>query len=188
MIRRGMITNYNHDGIAEHLCPRFHRVLSIHGTIESEYGSPETAAFLNTAREYHLSEIEDDLLMGVSERFSDISLISRLLEMETFFPEFIAIIGYSFARRQNGHDDLVSLSYFQKRYRKFQGEVYIIDPYPEYLEDKLAGALSRAHVVGVRARWNVLSYALIKKITDQIPRSLNYIHEEALDRYGDRGL
>jgi hypothetical protein len=181
----GVIANYNHDGLAERLCTGVHRVLSMHGTINPGYGSPRIERFLCKARDYHLLNPPDGLLMGVPESFFDPGLARRLIEIGSFSAKFVAVIGYSFARYGSHHDDQVSLDYFQSRFKNFVGRVYIIDPDPEYLREILGTALRHARVMGIRSRWNVLARAFLQKRADPCDdRSLNYLHEQILDMYG----
>ena len=48
--------------------------------------------------------------------------------MAAFTPEFVAIIGYSFAQNGTGYDDSVSLKSFLETRRDFVGNIYIIQP------------------------------------------------------------
>jgi hypothetical protein len=180
-----LIANYNHDGLAAKFCGRCHRVLDMHGTIERGYGSPQVGTFLDEVREYHLPDLSDGILMGVPELWSDQRLSVKLLEIGRFVPTFIAIIGYSFARNGEAHDDHVSLAYLQHRFRGFQGSVYVIDPEPDYLRDMLSECLKSKNIFAVRARWNVLAHAMTKSLHNPCERkSLNYLHEHLLDTYG----
>jgi hypothetical protein len=182
-----LIANYNHDGLATKFCSPRHRVLDMHGTVDRGYGSPEFGALIDDAREYHLSDLSDGILMGVPEIWSDQRLSLRLLEIGRFRPEFITIIGYSFAWNEAGgaHDDHISLEYFQKHFRGFQGDVYVIDPKPDYLRDMLSERLKSKAVVAVPARWNVLAHAIMQSLRNPNRRkSLNYVSEYLLDTYG----
>lgn len=183
--RPSLIANYNHDGLAAKFCGQRHRVLDMHGTIEREYGSPRMAELVNELREYHLPDKPDGVLMGIPESFLDSKLALRLLEVGRFCPDFIAIIGYTFARYGDGHDDRVSLAYFLERFKKFSGNIYVIDPEPEYIAELLADYLKSRSVLPIRARWNVLAHAFVKALSDpSTRRTLNYLHEQILDRHG----
>lgn len=46
--------------------------------------------------------------MGVPESYLDLKLARNLQIISAFSPAFIAIVGYSFARYGDGHDDQVS--------------------------------------------------------------------------------
>ncbi|WP_147385633.1 hypothetical protein [Oleomonas cavernae] len=179
------IANYNHDGLASRLCGRRHRVLDMHGTIEREFGSPKIEDLIESVRDEHLPDLSDDILMGVPETWADQNLALRLLEISRTVPAFIAIIGYSFARNRDAHDDHVSLACFQSRFRGFQGNVYVIDPEPEYLRNLLSDSLKSNNIFPVRAYWNVLSHAIFEssRATGK-SKSLNFIHEELLDSHG----
>lgn len=182
---RGMIANYNHDGLASDICRRFHRVIEMHGTIEAGFGSPEMAEIVAEARGYDLSVPLDNLLTCVPESYYDLELTRRLAEVETFQPEVITVIGYSFGRRSNGFDDIVSLESFLRKFREFLGYVYVIDPSPYELQHMLADGLRCRNVLGIAAYWNVLAHTMIiKAMRPCWCTLLNYEHERILDRFG----
>jgi hypothetical protein len=161
----------------------------MHGSVGREFvGSPDIKAFIEQVREYHLPEASDGILMGVPESpWRDRGLVLKLLEIGRFRPAFIAIIGYSFARNAEGHDDHVSLEYFEHRFRDFQGPVYVIDPEPDYLREMLSERLKLRGIIGVRARWNVLAHAFMKSLRAPCGygrRSINYDYESLLDIHG----
>jgi hypothetical protein len=183
--RPSLIANYNHDGLAARLRQTGHRVVEMHGSVERGYGSPQMAKFLEQAREYHLDDQEDSLVMGVPESFLDLKLAQNLKIVGRCAPTFVAIIGYSFARCNGGHDDHVSLEYFNQRFRGFLGNIYIIDLAPEYLQETLADSIRSKNVFAIRAHWNILAHAFMQIVNQVVlRRSLNYLHEEMLDRYG----
>jgi hypothetical protein len=123
--------------------------------------------------------------MGVPESFLDSKLAKNLQMVGKFFPSFVAIIGYSFARSNDGHDDYVSLEYFKQRFRGFPGNIYIIDLAPEYLQETLADSVRSKNVFPIRAHWNVLAHAFMRMVNEPaLRKSLNYLHEQILDRYG----
>jgi hypothetical protein len=185
LFSKSLIANYNHDGLAARFCGSHHRVLDMHGTIGREYGSPQVEAFIEKVREHHLPDLPDGILMGVPESWNDRSLAIRLLEIGRFSPEFIAIIGYCFARNGDVHDDLVSLAYFQCKFRGFSRCVYVIDPEPNYLRNMLSERLKSKNVFAIRARWNVLAHAFTRSLrTSCKGKSLNFLHEYLLDTYG----
>jgi hypothetical protein len=79
----------------------------------------------------------------------------------------------------------VSLEYFKMRYQGFPGNVYIIDPAPDYLRETLADAIRSKNVFAIRAYWNVLAHVFLRMLKEPASRrSLNYRHEQMLDRYG----
>jgi hypothetical protein len=183
--RPSFIANYNHDGLAARLAGAGHRVVEMHGRVERGYGSPEMAKVLDQARDYHLTDVDDSLVMGVPESYLDLQLARNLQIIGAFSPAFIAIVGYSFARYGDGHDDQVSLEYIKMRYQGFPGNVYIIDPAPDYLRETLADAIRSKNVFAIRAYWNVLAHVFLRMLKEPASRrSLNYWHEQILDRYG----
>ena len=178
-----LIMNYNHDGLASDLVGPNHVVISVHGYVESWIGSPDALSFIRTAGiENDLGIAPDRLLMLEPESFCDLDLARRLMPMAQFKPEFVAIIGYSFAWTGQRHNDIVSLDSFVDHYRDFQGPVFVIDPQPDRLQEILAGRLHHAQVWSVRARWNLLSHAFLEAMTGRLRRpTLNDYCEELFD-------
>ena len=161
--------NYNHDGLATDLLRDIHRVIPVHGTVEAWIGSPEAREFILTAGvDYGLAISTDRLLMLEPESYCDADLERRLSAMVRVKPEFVAIIGYTFARTNCGHDDAVSLDCFVDHYREFRGPVFVVDPAPEPLQELLAQRLRVAHVVGLPVRWNLLAHAFLKALAGRL--------------------
>jgi hypothetical protein len=180
-----VLANYNHDGLAEAFCSRRHLVLSMHGTISSHFGSSWLGEFLAATREYDFPVPPDGLLMGVPETNTE-DLSRLLLRATDFSPEFIVVIGYSFALIGNQHDDQVSLDWYLRRFRGFGGNVYVVDPNPDAMQAVLADNLRCRNVVAMKAYWNVLSHVFIQALYGpDTGRSLNYMHEKILDRDGN---
>jgi hypothetical protein len=100
------------------------------------------------------------------------------MPMARFMPEFVAIIGYSFA--WNGH--AVSLDCFVDHYRKFNGPVFVVALEPERLRETLAERLHAAQVVGLTARWNLLSHVFLESMAGRRSgRTINDRCEELVD-------
>jgi hypothetical protein len=102
-----------------------------------------------------------DLIMCERETRDNVTLLRRLGAAVAVMPDFVAIIGYSFARVPDGHDDCVSFDWFRHTFRGFNGPIFVIDPYPEELASEIADAIKSLHVFGVTALWNHLSHALV---------------------------
>jgi hypothetical protein len=189
LFRRAVILNYNLDGLASDMCGAFHKVIAAHGTVEHGYGSPRMAEYLMAVREFNLPVPPDDHLLCLAE--PDINtdayfrLRRRLSEAMGARPEFVAVIGYSFGRNGNLYDDHVSWNFFCRMFYKFAGRIYVIDPKPDELRERISEAAKSCDVFGVRAYWNVLVHAFMRRASDNYLRtSLNYIHEQLLDAYG----
>jgi hypothetical protein len=160
-----LFMNYNHDGLASDLIGGIHPVIAVHGSIEPWIGSPEALEFIRAAGiDYGLAIAPDQLLMLEPESYFDRNLAHRLLPMARFEPEFIAIIGYSFAWTGQRHDDAVSLDFFVDHYRKFAGPVFVVEPHPERLQVVLAERLHAARVVALPAHWNLLAHAFLEAL------------------------
>jgi hypothetical protein len=185
LFRRGMIADYNHDGLAYDACRRFHKVIEMHGGIEAGFGSPRMAEIIAEAREYDLPVPSDDLLMCAPESPWDVQLSRRLLDVGAFRPEVIVVIGYSFGRGEAGFDDAVSLDFLLRSFRNFPGNVYVINPNPYDLQHLLADGLRSRKVVGVPAFWNVLAHAMMVKATGARRwKPLNYTYQRILGDFG----
>jgi len=107
--------------------------------------------------------------------------------MVTCSPQFIAIIGYTFGRNDNGHDDWISLDRFKRAFRGLEGDVYVIEPRPETLCEMIADGIESNRIFGVRAYWNIVAHVFLEAARGRVDgRSLNYACERILDRQGDR--
>jgi hypothetical protein len=116
------------------------------------------------------------------ESYCDFDLSRRLMPMAQSKPEFVAIIGYSFAWTGRSHNDVVSLDCFVDHYRDFQGPVFVVDPQPDRLQEILAERLHDARAWSVRARWNLLSHAFVEAMAGRLRgRTLNDYFEELFD-------
>jgi hypothetical protein len=170
-----LFMNYNHDGLASDLIGCTHPVIAVHGSIDPWIGAPEAIEFIRTVGiDYGLAIAPDQLLMLEPESYFDHNLARRLLPMVRFRPEFIAIIGYSFAWTGQRHNDAVSLDCFVDRYREFPGTVFVVEPQPERLQETLAERLHAADVVALPARWNLLAHAFLEALGERLHgRTLN---------------
>jgi hypothetical protein len=183
-----IILNYNHDGFAPSQCGPQHRVIDVHGAINPRYGSPEFEQFIRAVRDYDLRAPPDDLIMceRERERHDDPALNRRLTLAGSIMPDFIAIIGYSFAKVGDSYDDYVSLRWFKRRFHNFTGNVYVISPFPEEHRYVISDYIKSPRVFGVTAYWNILSHAFMFSI--QYPGqddSIYATHERLLSVWGD---
>jgi hypothetical protein len=190
---RSLIMNYNHDGLAADCLGQFHHVLDMHGTIDRRYGSPRMYEIIDDVRDCDLPEIDDGIIMGVPESYFDQYLARQLLkvyrEVSISPPNFLAIIGYSFAQNEQGYDDQVSLDCFLHTHRNFHGDIYVIGPNSDgkldTLKDLIADGLKSRNVLRIRAYWNVLSHAyMIANRIQMGRRSLSYVYNQILDKFG----
>lgn len=192
---RSLILNYNHDGLAADCLGKFHHVLDMHRTIDHRYGSPRMYDIIDDVRDYDLPDVSDGIIMGIPESYFDPYLAHQLLmvarEVSTYPPQFLAIIGYSFAQNERSYDDQVSLDCFLHTHRNFHGNIYVIGPRSDTkldtLKDLLADGLKSNNVFRIRAYWNVLSHAfMIAQRARRGRNSLNYIYDQILDRFGSQ--
>lgn len=189
---RSLIMNYNHDGLAADCLGQFHHVQDMHRTIDGRYGSPRMYEIIDDVRDYDLSDIHDGITMGVPESYFDPYLAHKLLkaarEVSICPPNFLAIIGYSFAQNERGYDDHVSLHCFLHTHRNFRGNIYVIGPKSDALDDLkdlIADGLKSKNVFRICAFWNVLAHAFMKAQRDQGGRrALNYVYNQILDTFG----
>lgn len=194
---RSVIMNYNHDGLAKDCLGNFHNVLDMHGTIDHIYGSPRMYEIIEDVRDYDLPEIHDGIIIGVPESYFDPYLAHQLLkvarEVSIFPPNFLAIIGYSFAQNERGYDDQVSLDCFLHTHRNFHENIYVIGPKSDgkldTLKDLIADGLKSNNVFRICAYWNALSHAYMIALRIQRGRkSLSYIHDQILDTFGSEAI
>ena len=195
--QRSLIMDYNHDGLATDCLGQFHHVLDMHRTIDPRYGSPRMYEIIDDVRDYDLPDKPDGIIMGVPESYFDPYLAHQLLkvarEVSISPPNFLAIIGYSFAQNEQGYDDQVSLDCFLHTHRNFHGDIYVIGPNSDgkldTLKDLIADGLKSKNVLRIRAYWNVLSHAYM--IANRIQggrRSLNYVYNQILDTFGSEAV
>jgi hypothetical protein len=181
------ILNYNLDGLMTEHCGDIHDVFDPHGSVEPGYGSPCGAALVAGAREYDFALTPDSFVMSIPEAPTDIRLFGQLMLATNTEPDFIAIIGYSFAGTEPVYDDLVSLEFFKSRFHRFRGNVYVISPTPAELSDVIAHGIDSHNVYPVPARWNILAHAIVELLaTARVNRSLEYFCEQLLDKHGDK--
>jgi hypothetical protein len=178
-----LFINYNHDGLAGDLIGDLHPVIAVHGSIDRWIGAPASLDFILSAGiEYGLAIATDELLMLEPESYADLDLARRLLPMARCRPDFIAIIGYSFGWTGRRHNDAVSLDFLVDHYRKFVGEVFVVDPYPERLQEILAERLRAARILALPARWNLLAHAFLEARAGRLNgRTLNDYCSELCD-------
>jgi hypothetical protein len=164
-----LFMNYNHDGLATDLIGDIHAVVAAHGSIDPWIGSPEALDFIRAAGiDYGLAIAPDRLLMLEPESYFDDTLARRLMPMARYKPEFVAIIGYSFAWTGQRHNDAVSLDCFVDHYRDFTDSVFVIDPQPERLQEILSEGLHVADIIGLSARWNLLAHAFLEAVAGRL--------------------
>ena len=185
-----MLMNYNLDGLATEYCGDVHQVVTPHGTVPKGYGSPNIARLLASVRDYDLRLAPDGLVMSVPESDDDENfenLRSCLDMMAMCSPQFISIVGYTFGRNDDGHDDWISLDRFKCAFRGFAGDIYVIEPKPEPLREIIADAVQSNRVFGVRGYWNIIAHVFLEAARGRADgRSLSYACERILDQHGDR--
>lgn len=180
-----IILNYNHDGFASAQCGSRHWIIDVHGSIDPWFGSPDLEALIARVREFDVSIPIGDLTMCEPEDSGKAALRRRLATAGSITPEFVAIIGYSFAKGRDSYDDHISFEWFTERFHGFAGCVYVLDPSPEELRYAVADAIGSDRVFGVRAWWNVLSHAFMLHLQDRgFGRSIYATHETLLSIQG----
>jgi hypothetical protein len=182
-----VLLNYNLDGLATDHCSGIHWVFDAHGTVGHGYGSPLGASLVESVRDFDLEIATDHLIMSVAEPDDDLRLVEQVMRATSFTPDFVALIGYSFARNAEAFDDHISYEIFKRKFHRFRGNVYVIDPFPDSIRDMIADGIESDSVFAVPARWNILSHVFIDFLSGNIGRrSINYVCEQILDRYGDK--
>lgn len=186
LFRPATIANYNHDGLLGQLVGRRHRIINMHGVVDPRYGSPEMRRLIERCGEFDGIPIEpDNLIMCVAEE-NDGTLVNRLIRVTLPPPEFLAIIGYSFARNGQGFDDNVSLEFFRERFREFRGPIYVFEPNPGNLQNAtamIADTFRARNVIGIPVFWNVLAHAYLQNAGAIDGRSVNWRYQRLLDQH-----
>lgn len=183
---RSLILNYNLDGLVGDQCGKQHRVINAHAIVNPWYGSPSAESIMPAIREFNSPLPADDLILCVPEHHEDEGLKRRLQMTGAFSPDFIAIIGYRFAKVSNQYDDYVSLEWFRNRFINFPGSIYVIDPNPEEMQFEISDRIKSLRVFGVRAYWNILSHAFLLSLNGSCKdKSVYAIHEEILSAHGE---
>lgn len=144
-------------------------MIDIHGSIDPWYGSPDVTDLIARVREFDVSIPIGDLMR---ETRDNVILLRRLGDAVAAMPDFVAIIGYSFARVRDGHDDCVSFDWFRHTFRRFTGPIFVIDPYPHELATEIAARLSHAFAMHMEGRGD--------------RRSIYADHDRSRWRYGDQ--
>jgi hypothetical protein len=177
-----LILNYNLDGVARDLCGDRHQFLTPHGTIARGFRPVGAAKVLADVRWSSWPQLIDDVLMCIPEAAGDEPAIKGAwIEAAKSKPDFIAIIGYSFGRDGNSLDDHLSFEYFHDVFEGFAGNVYVIDPAPDFLSGLIADAIKSRRVCAMRALWNVLAHA----VSEQGSQSLDHVCNEIRAGHGD---
>ena len=89
-----------------------------------------------------------------------------MLTQSTQAHHVVPIIGYSFARSGEGHDDWLSLEVFSEVLKHHSKPVYIIDPLPTYLSEMLSERIKSKRVYPFTIFWDALARAIVKNPND----------------------
>lgn len=176
-----MILNFNHDGLAQDRCGDQHRVVDMHGIIQSRFGSPEIAQWITQFREVDLPLTPDGILLCIPERYDGEWFLPQKWEAAARFrPDFVAVIGFSF-----GPDDRVSMELFLRNFEGFRGNVYVVAPDPQDLVERLSDGLRSHTVFGVHVYWNIIAHAFLEcGRNGPGRRSLDYSYGSLFDAAG----
>ena len=192
-----LIMNYNLDGLATDVCGRRHDVVGVHGSVDPVFGSPEVSALMPNVRDFGIgfgAEFNDLLLCVPEPDFGHPGfwpLCRRLDRMWRHIPNFVAIIGYTFAsadRTGEEHDDYISLDHFTERFRDSPQTIYIVNPTPDPVRERLEERLKSNNIVSVPTRWNALSRVAMERIVTRSGGRLERAVGELLDKYDDRAF
>jgi hypothetical protein len=160
--RSGTVVTYNVDGLLVDLPHNSHCVIDAHDSVPAFLASPMAELWLEPGIAEVIAPEFSYINIDERERWNDFRLITKLGALKANSPDFVAVIGYTFARQQDGSfTDWVSLHSFCERFALTRGRIFIIDPAPEQLAVTLHDALPGATIVPVSARWDFLAKACI---------------------------
>lgn len=158
--RSGIVITYNVDGLLLDLPGNPHRIVDAHGSVPLFLASPSAASWIEPGVAEAIAPEFAYINIDERERWNDLRLATKLAALNLSSPDFVAIIGYTFARQQGGNfNDWVSLYRFCKRFALTRGTIFVIDPAPEQLAVSLHNALPAATIVCVPARWDLIAKA-----------------------------
>jgi len=123
--------------------------------------------------------------MGLPESWGDKRLVRRLSWVMGRNPQYVVIIGYSFAQFGSGYDDSVSLAYFIEKFKSYRGPIFVVSPDPGQLCEMLSDALKIKSVYPIKRYWNILAHAFVEslRLAHRFP-SLDYASGALYDRFG----
>ncbi len=155
-----IIWNFNHDGLAERMCAPRHQIFNEHGVVHSAYGSDFGRASMNFAQEFDpiAKDVHELMFEPEPEAFYD----RAIPDLDTC--RFVAMIGYSFARTDNGFDDTASLYRLCEALRASPRPVVIIDPSPELTVELVRDWVKSNRVYSYSLYWNVYSRVLLRAL------------------------
>jgi hypothetical protein len=184
----GQIMVYNLDGLLLELRHSQHRLFDMHGTSPDSLASPETLEWIEMGGAPDAASWFPGTNVDAAESRKDPWLIRKLDALWTFRPVFVAIVGYTFARQSDGHNDEVSLCAFIDRFRRSRGNVFVIDPFPDPLCELLHRQLAWARIVPVPVMWNLLAGAYLECLLGIAPgRSVAERYRELESSFGSAG-
>ncbi len=176
-----IIWNFNHDGLAERMCAPRHKIFNEHGVVHSAYGGDFGRESMKYAQEYDAAakDAREVMFEPEPEAFYDRSIP----DLDTC--RFVAVIGYSFARTNNGFDDAASLYRLCEALRASPRPVVIIDPSPELTVELVREWIKSNRVYSYSLYWNVYARALSRAMmTPGEKRSIDAAYGFELDSVG----
>ncbi len=170
------IFNYNVDGLATTYCGSRHAVLTPHGTIDRTLlGHPDFKEFLQ-----YLADLE------VPIPFRSRPLLPQPEPHEitnSFFYRAafdllprchsVVLIGYSFGRFGQTHDDSESLEFFAELLARNPKPIFVIDPAPGAVVEALGSRAGNCRITPVRALWERLAGAIETCVRESGFRSIH---------------
>ena len=158
-----MVITYNVEGLLMDLSRNPHRIVDVHGSVPTFLAKPIAVGWLEPSIAEVIAPEFPHINIDEPERWNDIRLESKLYNLDRCSPDFVATIGYTFARQGDGsHNDLVSLFRFCERFRQTRGTIFVIDLNPEPLAVTLHNELKSATIVPVIASWDRLARAYVE--------------------------
>lgn len=168
------ILNYNHDCLAERFCRPRHRVVTMHGSISSRFGSEEFAKLIADRREFDSPSIDIPGLTFVEPERDDV--LTRLPTSLRLF-DLIVLIGYSFARVGDKFQDAVSFQLLASLLGRDPKAVVVVDPGQSFTAEALEDATKNARVYWLPFGWDHYARTIMRVVSlnlrlDDIGREL----------------
>jgi hypothetical protein len=155
-----IIVSYNLDGLALNFCGPQHRILTPHETVPYWYGATEIAHWLRDAIAIPDLRRAQALNLTFFEPEDD-SRVDIDYEALLGEPQFVSIVGYSFARNDDQLDDQSSFERLTRALLLNPKPIFIFSPDPRDREECLTETIKNKNVFAVPVHWQLFARAIL---------------------------